>query len=99
MRTDRGLQNAEWLLFRILHFSFNCVCANRRKEHPDQNGDYRDDHEQFDERKVGAIFRRPLYAWLRFYTRVSNEFSVRLLFVATERRMALLLMSFLLISY
>jgi hypothetical protein len=40
---------------------------NRWKEHSDQNGDYRDDYEQFDERKAGAIVRRPLYTWLRFY--------------------------------
>jgi len=40
---------------------------NSWKEHPDQNGDYRDDHEQFDESKAGAIVSRPLYTWLRFY--------------------------------
>jgi hypothetical protein len=41
---------------------------NRWKEHSNQNGDYRDDYEQFDERKAGAIVRRPLYnKWLRFY--------------------------------
>jgi hypothetical protein len=40
---------------------------NRRKEHSDQNGDYRDDYEHFDERKAGAIVRHPLYTWLRFY--------------------------------
>src|SRR5215510_621044 len=28
MRTDRGLRVAEWLLFRILHFSFYRVCAS-----------------------------------------------------------------------
>jgi hypothetical protein len=42
-------------------------CLNRREEQPDQNGDYRDDHEQFDEREAGAIVRRPLYTWSRFY--------------------------------
>jgi hypothetical protein len=64
MRTDRGLQNAEWLLFRILHFSFYCVCPSGWSL---QNGDYNDDYEQFDERKAGAIIRHPLHTRLRFY--------------------------------